>query len=446
MPTRDELKAKALEAIDQRREWIIRAAQTIQDNPEAGFQEQKTARFVSEKLTELGVQHDTGIALTGIKGKLWGGALGPTVAIMGELDSLRVPDHPKADPQTGAAHACGHHAQLGMMLGATAGLLAPDVLSALHGNVAPIAVPAEEFIDVEYRWNLHQEGKLGLMAGKQEFIRVGVFDDVDMAMMVHTTSRAEDRKFAVGGTSNGHVVKFIQFIGRAAHAGGAPHAGINALQAAMVALNALNAQRETLRNEDIVRLHGILTRGGAAVNSIPADVRYEGRVRGNTVAAIEDGNMKTDRCLRAGALALGAKVSIVTIPGYLPMRNDPLLMETFRENAARLVGADQITLHPSTRNTGGSTDMGDLSQIMPVVHPYVGGATGTGHGNDYLIQDWELAVINPAKAMAMAVIDLLAEGAARAKEVLEQSRPPMTKAQYLRLQDARLREELYEGR
>ncbi|HLE81730.1 MAG TPA: peptidase dimerization domain-containing protein, partial [Dehalococcoidia bacterium] len=325
------------------------------------------------------------------------------------------------------------------------GLLAPEVMSSLGGSVALIAVPAEEFIDVEYRWNLHQQGKLGLMAGKQEFIRLGAFDDVDMAMMVHTTSRPDDKKLAWGGTSNGHVVKLVKFIGRAAHAGGAPHAGINALHAATIAITAINAQRETLRDQDIVRIHGILTRGGAAVNSIPADVRYEGRVRGRTTEAIDDANAKVDRCFRAGAMAMGAKVNIITLPGYQPMINNELLMEIFKANAVELVGADQITVNPNDRNTGGSTDMGDLAHIMPVVHPYAGGAIGTGHGNDYLVQDYEAAVINPAVAMAMSVIDLLADNAAKAREVLAKHKPPMTKAQYLKLQSERLREELYEG-
>ena len=106
----------------------------------------------------------------------------------------------------------------------------------------------------------------------------------------------------MGGTSNGHLGKYARFIGRASHAGSLPHRGINALQAAVVALNALNTQRETMRNEDTVRLHGILTSGGAAANSTPADVRYEGRVRGATTEAIADANTKMDRCLRAGAL------------------------------------------------------------------------------------------------------------------------------------------------
>ena len=443
MPNVEELKAKVQAAIDERREWLINIARTILDNPEPGFHEVKTSRYVSEKLNELRIAHEKGIALTGIKGYLRGGRPGPTVAVIGELDSLRVLEHAHADPETGAAHACGHHCQIGMMLGVAVGLMASGVRDALAGNVALMAVPAEEFIDVEYRWNLHQEGKLGLMAGKQEFIRLGAFDDVDMAMMVHTSAAPEDKRFSVGGTNNGHVVKYVRFVGKASHAGGAPHQGVNALQAALIALNALNAQRETMRNEDTIRLHGILTRGGAAVNSVPADVRYEGRVRGRAAAVIADANAKMDRCLRAGALALGAKVEIVTIPGYLPIKNDEALMDLFKSNARDLVGASEVATHSSERNRGGSTDMGDLSQIMPVVHPYTGAAIGTGHGTDYIINDYEQAVINPAKAMAMMVVDLLTGDAAKAKEVLAESPPAMTKDQYLALQSSRLVEEVY---
>ncbi len=446
MPTLEELKSIAGAAINDRAEWLIEAAKTILENPEPGFTEVKTSLFVSEKLSQLGIAHQSGIALTGLKGVVRGGRSGPTVAVIGELDSLRVLEHPHTDPETGAAHACGHHCQTPMMLGAAVGLLAPEVLESLAGNIAFIAVPAEEFIDVEYRWGLHQDGKLGLMAGKQEFIRLGAFDDVDMAMMVHTASDSQETaRFAVGGTSNGHVVKYVRFIGKASHAGGSPHLGINALQAAIVALNALNTQRETLRDEHNVRLHGIMTRGGAAVNSIPADVRYEGRVRGRTAEAIADASDKMDRCLRAGALTMGGSVEIVTLPGYLPMKNDPHMTDIFKNNASQLVGAEEIAEHPDDMNRGGSTDMGDLSQIMPVIHPYTTAAVGSGHSVDYVVTDYEQAVVNPAIAMAMTVIDLLYDDAQTARRVLDSSRPTMSKAQYLSFQNSRLTEELYQG-
>ena len=441
----EKLKGEAQAAIDGHRDWLIDTAKTILHNPEPGFHEVKTSRLVSEKLSELGIEHETEIALTGIKGYLSGKETGPTIAVIGELDSLRVLGHPHADPETGAAHACGHHCQIGMMLGVATGLMASGVLDSLTGRVALMALPAEEFIDVEYRWGLHKDGKLGLMAGKQEFVRLGAFDDVDMAMMVHTSSSPEDTRFSIGGTSNGHVVKYVNFIGKASHAGGSPHLGVNALQAAVLALNALNAQRETLRDGDAVRLHGIVTKGGISTNSVPADVRYEGRVRGKDSEAVADANMKMDRCLRAGALAMGAKVRIVTLPGYLPMINNETMADVFRRNAVNLVGESKVVTHASDRNRGGSTDMGDLSHIMPAIHPYTGAAKGTGHGTDYLVQDYEQAVINPAKAMAMTVIDLLSEGAARAREAISKNPPRMTKAEYVSLQEGRLTEELYEG-
>ena len=441
----DQIKALALSAIDRRRDWLIQIAETVLKNPEPGFQEFKTSRYISEKLTELDIDHENGLALTGIKGYLHGGNPGPTVALIGELDSLRVPGHPNADRTSGAAHACGHNCQLGMMLGAAVGLAVPEVIKELSGRVALTATPAEEFIDVEYRLELRRNGKLGLMSGKQELIRIGAFDDVDMAMMCHTSASPSDSKFSLGGTSNGHLVKFVRFIGKAAHAGASPHRGINALQAALVALNALNTQRETLKDQDVVRLHGVLTSGGTAANSIPAEVKYEGRVRAVEENAIADANMKMDRSLRAGALALGAKVNIVTIPGYLPIINDRILSSVFRANAENLVGSRGFISQPENQTRGGSTDMGDVSQIMPVIHPYTGGVSGMGHSVDYLVQNYEQAVINPAKALAMSVIDLLFDHAKKAKEVIYNSSPAMTKKGYLAYQEKRMLEETYDG-
>lgn len=446
MSTLQDVKDKAQAAIDDRSEWLIRNARIILENPEPGFQEFKTSKFISEKMNELGIIHEDGIAITGLKGIVQGSKPGPTIAVIGELDSLRVLGHPHTNDETGAAHACGHHCQTPMMLGVAVGLLVPDVLANLAGNIAFIAVPAEEFIDVEFRWNLRQEGKLGLMSGKQEFIRLGSFDDVDMAMMTHTASESqENSKFALGGTSNGHVVKFVKFIGKAVHAGSSPHTGINALQAAMIALNAINTQRETLLNEDNIRLHGILTRGGVAVNSIPADVRYEGRVRGRTIEAIHDANEKMDNCLKAGALTMGGQVEIITIPGYLPMNNNKNMLDLFKANASTIVGASEITTYPDKHNRGGSTDMGDLSQILPVIHPYTTAASGTGHSTDYMIQDYTQAVVNPAKAMAMTIIDLLYDDGQKAKEVIANHKPLLNKKTYLALQNSRLSEELYVG-
>jgi len=434
----DELKKRACETIDKRKKEIVGLAQQVLANPEAGFREVKTAQLVAEKFQEMGIQHESGLALTGLKGRIKGGAgPGPSVAVIGELDSLVVTEHPNADPDTGAAHACGHHCQIGMMLGATMGLLTPEVMAQLSGEVVPFAVPAEEFIEVEQRLEMRNEGKLEFLGGKQELIRLGKFDDVDIAMMCHTASDMGERKFAMGGTSNGHVVKFVRYTGVGAHAGSLPHRGVNALNAASFAIQAINALREAHRADDTVRIHGIITRGGEAVSAVPSDVRLEWRVRSSTPKVVVENSVAVDRCFRAGALAVGASVNITTIPGYLPMRHDTKLQDIFRRTAVDLLGDHATLVMPARRNRGGSTDMGDLSHIIPACHPYTAGAVGPGHSSEYIITDYESAVIVPAKIMAMVVIELLADGAKRAKEVKANHRPLMTKQAYIKFQRER---------
>lgn len=439
----EELKSIVCQEIDRRSEEIIGVAQTILENPEPGFREVKTSRLVGEKFSELGIPYRDGLALTGVKGIVQGESDGPTVGVLGELDSLIVPDHPKADPQTGAAHACGHHAQIGMLIGVAAAITGSGVLPSLTGRVAFIAVPAEEYIEIEFRESLRRDKKLSFLGGKPELIRLGEFDDIDMAMITHTGPLRKGKRLGLGGTSNGTVAKQIQFIGKGAHAGGSPHQGINALNAAMIALSAIHAQRETFKDVDTIRVHPIITKGGEAVNIVPADVHMETFVRGKTLEAIKDANEKVDRALRAGALAVGGKVRITTLPGYLPMANDRNLQEVYKANATTVVGKGKVI--PGGRHGTGSTDMGDVSHIMPAIHPFAGGATGISHGNDYLIEDYQLAVINPAKAMAMTVVDLLADGAVKAKEVLAKFKPRMTKQEYLNTMESLLNEEEYEG-
>ena len=440
MPTTDELKATVQAEIDRHGEELIQVAKTILENPEPGFREDKTSRLVAEKFRELGIPYQGGIAITGLKGMLDGGAGGPTVAVMGELDSLKVLDHPHADPVTGAAHACGHHCQIGMMLGVAVGLKASGMMEHLAGRVALVAVPAEEYIEVEYRDELRRESKIEFLGGKPEFIRLGALDDVDMAMLTHTSSNPEDGKISFGGTNNGIVAKRIRFMGRAAHAGGSPHAGINALNAAMVALSAIHAQRETYRDEDTVRIHPIITRGGVAVSSVPADVRMETYVRGKSVKAFLSASEKVDRALRAGAMAVGGSVEITTLPGYLPIASDESTLELYRDNAAALVGDENLV---RLGHRTGSTDMGDVSQLMPVIHPYVVAAKGSAHGNDYVVHDYELGVLTGAKAMATTVIDLLADGARRAQDIVAKYKAPMTKQEYLSLMRGMLKEETF---
>ena len=429
MVTKDALKAMACRAIDARHDEIVGLAQEIYAHPEPGFREVETASRVARTFASLGIPFEDKIALTGLKGMLQGGQAGPTIGLMGELDSHIVPGHPDCNPATGWVHACGHNAQIGSLLGAGIGLVVSGVLPQLAGRVGLLAIPAEEYIEIEYRNGLRKEKKLEFLVGKPEFIRLGAFDDVDMAMLCHTASDLGEKQIAFRGTANGSVSKFISFIGKAAHAGGRPHDGINALNAATLALQAIALQRETYREDEYIRIHPIITRGGDSVSSVPALVTMETFVRGSTIEAIQLASEKVDRALRAGALAIGAKVQITTLPGYMPTFYDQNLVEIVKSNASALLRSGLV--EERRVHGAGSTDVGDLAQIMPVVQPHVSGATGVGHGADYLIADYDQAVINPAKVMAMCAIDLLADGATEARRVKSEYRAPMTRDQYL---------------
>jgi len=426
--------------IEKNKDKLIGVAKEILENPEPGFKEFKTAKIVSREFSDLGMEHESGIAITGLKSQLDTGKSGQNIAVIGELDSLKVLGHPFEDKETTAAHACGHHCQIAMMLGVAVGLKASGVLESLEGKVTFMAVPAEEYIEVEYRDNLRRSGEIEFLGGKPEFVRLGHFDDVDMAMMTHTSVPSNESKISFGGTNNGLVAKSIQFSGVASHAGGAPHMGVNALNAAMVAMSAIHAQRETYRDQDTIRIHPIITKGGVAVSSVPADVRMETYVRGASIDAFLSASEKVDRALRAGAMAVGGSVTITTLPGYLPIQSNESFLDLYKSNAAKLVGEEK--LQRLTHRTG-STDMGDISQLMPVIHPYVEAASGNGHGIDYVIDDYDLAVVTGAKAMAMTVIDLLADGASNASRIVSENNSPLTKSSYLSLLRSMTKEETF---
>src|SRR3989442_37024 len=167
--TKDELKRRVWEAIDRRGPEIIGLGEQIRRHPELGFKEVETARLVEETLKKLGLAPRAGLALTGVRADMAGRAgAGPTFALLGELDALVVAGHPEADPQTGAAHACGHNAQVAGLLGAAMGLLDAKISDHLAGRVVFLAVPAEEYGDVEWRVNQARAGKLEFLGGKPE--------------------------------------------------------------------------------------------------------------------------------------------------------------------------------------------------------------------------------------------------------------------------------------
>lgn len=429
----------ACAAADRRRDWIVGIGEQIWRHPETGFQEDETARLVAETFAELGIPFKDKLAISGVRAELAGGAPGPTLALLGEMDALILPAHPDADPRTGAVHACGHHAQIAALLGAAMALRESGVMARLAGRVVCLAVPAEEYLQIEFRRELARQGRIKFLGGKSEFIRLGLLDDVNLALMIHS---GPGDGFSVRSTMNGFLAKQVRFIGQAAHAGSRPQHGVNALKAATLALQGVDAQRETFTDGDCVRVHPIITKGGDVVNIVPDDVRLETQVRARTIAAILDAEKKFDRAMRAGALALGAGVEIETLPGYLPLADNPELSDLMLANAAACIPRAKLK---QLGHLGSSTDMGDVSQIMPAAHPTIGGAAAQPHTTAFRIADPDLAYVTAAKLLAMAAVELLADGAGRAAEIVNRFPPALTIPAYRALMERQFRSERFDG-
>ncbi len=407
---------KLLETVEKHSRLILDVERYIWKNPETGYKEFKTSKYMEETFRSLGYDLVMAEGITGFYTVIDTGRPGPQVLVLGELDSIICPEHPESDPQTGAVHSCGHNAQCAALVGVAATLKEPGALDELSGKIMLCAVPAEELLEIEYRSNLIKEGKIKYMGGKVEFLSRGYFNDVDMAFMLHTSSSFHS---ANGGV--GCMAKSITYKGKAAHAGGSPWMGKNALYAATCGLNAVNAIRETFKESDVIRVHPIITSGGSMVNAIPETATIESYVRGATFEAIESANKKVNKALCGAALSLGCNIDIADIPGYAPLYNNKDLLKIVKE-AADLTIPEREFFHTEYFSSG-STDMGDLASIMPAVHPYAGGAKGTSHGNDYYIEDPVAACVDSAKLQVGMLYLLLSDGAKRAKEIIDNFEP-----------------------
>ena len=419
-----QLKQKANAAIEANREAIIAFGKACRSTPELGYAEHVTSAAIKSQLESAGVKDIRPVALTGKKGWIYGKNPRAAVMIMGELDAVVSPKHPYADPITGAAHACGHAAQLAVLAGCAFGI--SEIAAHLDGNICFAAAPAEEFIQIQERQALRREGKIDWLGGKQQMIAEGAFDDVDIAMMVHAETNFPGTHVVTGGTSLGFIGKEIRFIGKEAHAGSSPWLGVNALSAATLSLQAINALRETFRDIDRIRVHPIITKGGDIVNTVPADVRMECFVRAANIEAMKEANHKVNRAIKGCAYALGADVEIVDIPGYYPLMQNPCIGKLFAENT-QSIAPDALV--EDGKPFGGSTDMGDITWLLPAIQPSVNGFSGILHSSEFDIANDNLAYILPAKLLTMTAIDLLADGAKAAISIKE-AYPRKTKEEY----------------
>ena len=433
--TKEELKQKVCDAIDKRAEDIMSFGTSVFNEPELGYKETKTSAKVQEAMDKLGIPYTTGWGITGVKGRLTGKHSKRTVAVMGELDSIVCRRHPSADPVTGAAHCCGHFIQISDMLGVAMALKDAGAMDYLGGDVVFFAVPSEECIEIEYRKKLMDEGKIHFFGGKQEIILQGGFDDIDAAMEMHAYSTDDQEgNIILNGGMSGFITKLIEYHGKAAHAAGQPHLGVNALNACMLGIMGVNALRETFQEKDHVRFHPIITSGGDLVNVVPDLVRMESYVRATSADAMKFYNDRINRALRAGADAIGATCEIKDMPGYLPMEQDKALGKICEANANAIFGKEHVDTNPPFN--AGSTDVGDICNLMPCIHPHVGCVHGALHSAEFELFQKQAAYIKTTKVMAMTVIDLLYDDAQGLEDILKDYKPRMTKEQYLAYMDS----------
>lgn len=410
--------------VEKHRELILNSLDYIWKNPETGYKEWKTHRYMEEAFRRLGYELNLAGNIPGFTAEVDTGKEGPTIAVFGEMDALICGTHPAADSQTGAVHSCGHCAQAAALIGLAAALKEEGALDGMCGKIRLVAVPAEELIEVQYREELRKQGIIKYFGGKPEFMWRGLLDGVDMAFMIHTTV-GEEPSFNIGRGSNGCIAKTMTFRGVSAHAGGAPHKGVNALYAANLALNAANALRETFIDDHHIRFHPIITCGGDAVNAIPETVTMESYVRGASMQEVVKVNKKINRAMAASAAAMGAKLRLHDISGYW-IRQYP---EDFRlafQEAAKLV-VDHVKLTDSWAT--GCSDLGDICAVMPAIQPNVSGAMGNGHGNNFYIIDGETACVKSAEAQLVLLSVLLKNDAKKAKDIIANYKPEFASMQ-----------------
>lgn len=424
-----ERSKQLMEMVAKYETLINETADHIWKHPETGYREWKTSAYMEEHFEALGYQLVKAGNIPGFYADLDTGKPGPKIAILGELDSLIVGNHPDCDPETCAVHACGHHAQSAILLGVAAAMKEPGALDGLCGSIRFMSVPAEELIELGFREELRRQGIIKYFGGKVEFIYRGYFDGVDMAMMIHSGKLPEGQALSIGDGCNGCITKNITFKGVSSHAGGAPQNGRNALYAATCGLNAVNALRETFVDDEHIRFHPIITEGGLAVNAIPEAAKVESYVRGASFDAIRSYNEKVNLALAGAAASIGCGVELDDHPGYFPLHNDPNMAAVMTEAMEEIAG-------PGTVSKGGwstgCTDMGDVSAIMPAIHPHANGSIGTGHGKDYYVADKKSGCLYPAQCLALTAAKLLSDDAALAKKVIAEAKPYFkSKEEYL---------------
>jgi len=376
MANTEGLKQEVVKQIEGLKDGLIELSHRIHKNPELGFEEYKACAWLTDMLSEHGFQVERGVAglETAFRATFTGTREYPRIALLAEYDAL---------PEIG--HACGHN-----IIGA-ASIGAAIALSKLNlpGTVVVLGTPAEEG-----------------GGGKVIMVERGVFKDIDAAMMIHP---ADQNLVWQGSLAIKELI--MKFTGKLAHAAAQPEKGINALDAVIQTFNNINALRQHLTED--VRIHGIIAHGGLMPNIVPDYAEAHFYVRALNDNYLLEVLEKVKNCAKGAALAQGAKVEFKIKRGYRSHKLHSPLVEAFRVNLLALGVKPDIAVESGGM---GSSDIGDVSQVVPAIHPYISITEGeiASHSHEFAeaacSEKGDSGLIVGAKALAMTAIDVFIDG------------------------------------
>jgi amidohydrolase len=384
-PAIEELKASVIKEVETQRDQLCELSLKIHSTPELGFHEVKASGWLTQYLGKNGFAIKRGISglPTAFSGGYGKGK--PTIALLAEYDAL---------PKLG--HACGHNLIATSAVGA--GVASKPAIDRFGGSILVIGTPAEE-----------------LYGGKAIMVERGAFDNIDIAMMVHP-----EVYDAVTTQALACITLDIEFLGKAAHASAEPEAGINALEAMLQSFTAINSLRQHIK--DTARIHGIITDGGEAANIVPAHSAGSFIIRAEDDAYLDELRERVLNCFVGAATATGARLEYHWDKvRYAPLRNNLVLARLFRQNMQSL-GRKVLLSNPT--KAFGSTDMGNVSQIVPSIHPHFAIAPKevSAHSPEFAqaaaSEQGIKGMLDSARALAMTVADLVTspETVARVKQ------------------------------
>ncbi|RFB18737.1 M20 family peptidase [Bacillus sp. HNG] len=328
------MKAEILAAIEENKDRFYEISAYIGANPELGHEEFKACKILTDELKKhkFNVEIGTAGLPTAFEATFDSGKPGATIGIMSEYDAL---------PELG--HACGHNL-IGTM-GIAAGIGLSKVIHETGGKVIVYGTPAEE-----------------TKGGKVTMAEQGIFDHLDVAMMVHPLSHYEKS----GASLAMDAIQF-EFFGKAAHAAAAPHEGINALDAVLQTFSSINALRQHITSD--ARIHGIISEGGKAANIVPDYAVAQFYVRAASRTYVNELVEKVKKCAQGAALQTGATMDWSFYEfSYDDMVTNETFSDAFTDTLIDL-GVNPEEIHE--RAEGGSLDMGNVSHVVPSIHPYI---------------------------------------------------------------------------